>query len=81
MKKISGESFQLSTGKVIHPNDGIIGLGEYNGKYRIFGGFDDEFWTREDTVDDKYVDLTPAEAREVAIYMVSQWTKFASTLP
>lgn len=80
MKKISTESFQLSTGKIIHPNEGIIGIADYDGKYRIFGGYDDEFWTRLDTKDEKYVDLTDDEAKEIAVYMITLWTKFISTL-
>lgn len=80
MKRISDESFMLSTGKVIHPNDGVIGLAEYKGRYRLFGGFDDEFWLNQDTSHEKYADLTNAEAKEIAIFMVVQWTNFAATL-
>lgn len=84
MKRIGVNRFieyELSTGKVINPYNGIIGI---NSELRICGGKDSDFYTDKEienydlsppsSGDSEY--LTNAECVELADYMVELWEKF-----
>jgi hypothetical protein len=85
MRKLTEESYELSTGKVIYPNCGIIGLSEneVNG-FSITEGYDGYFMypASEDHYDtpDLTPDLTADEAKELALYMSELWLRFSISL-
>ena len=75
--KING--LHISTGKVIDPYQGFIGL---NDKGQVSGGYDC-YYTTQKEVDENggeevglVPDLTNEEAIELADYMIELWTKF-----
>lgn len=83
MERIS-ESYELSTGKLIHPNRGIIGLTEYGG-FKIYEGYDGTWTTEEEAFDEEYIELTNAELtnaeqKEIALYMSDLWRAMANSL-
>lgn len=78
MERIN-DSYKLSTGKIIHPNNGIIGLSEVDG-FKVYEGYDGS-WSTEDTAyDQEDVDLTNTELKEIALYMSNLWKNMADEL-
>lgn len=62
--KIIGDQAIFSTGKEIYANGGTIGIDPDGAVTQGYdGGFDNN-------------DLTPAEAAELADYMIGLWTEF-----
>ena len=68
------DSYRLSTGKMIHPNRGIIGLTEVDG-LKIYEGYDGTWTTEESAFEDP--ELTRDEIREIASYMRDLWGMLA----
>jgi len=81
MKKIEEEIFELSTGKFIYPNCGFIGLAlNNNGISSLSGGYDEVYECFSEGERIVEPDLTIDEAKEVAEYMIEEWTKFRDSL-
>jgi hypothetical protein len=81
MKKIKEDTFELRTGKIIHPDCGPAGIGK-----RWVTGFtlcemeDNAFAYGLIRGNDDEPDLTKEEAIEVVDYMIMSWTMFAISL-
>jgi hypothetical protein len=73
------DSYKLSTGKLIHPNKGIIGLTEYEG-FKIYEGYDGTWLTENEVYDKIFVELTNNEQKEIALYMSNLWLTMANNL-
>lgn len=79
MRKIkNSDGYELSTGKRIYPNKGIIGLTEYKG-FKIYEGYDGS-WLTEDEVSDEFIELTMIEIKEIALYMINIWNEFYKSI-
>ncbi len=78
MEKIK-DSYKLSTGKIIHPNRGIIGLREHEG-FKIYEGYDGSWTTKENAFDEDDIELTDSELKEIALYMSDLWRAWANVL-
>lgn len=79
-----GESYKLSTGKVIHPNRGIIGISEVE-NLKIYEGYDGSYTTMDDIYKGGFlnkhnIDLTNEELKEIALYMSEVWLKLANNI-
>lgn len=81
MELINKDSYELSTGKVIHPNRGIIGLTEAEEGLRIYEGYDGNWIVESEIEGSAYtkdnIELTNEEVREIAIYMSKLWQRLA----
>ena len=78
MERIN-DSYKLSTGKFIHPNNGIIGLTECD-DLKIYEGYDGTWTTKDEAFNEDDIDLTDVERTEIALYMSDLWRKLADTL-
>lgn len=78
MEKIN-DSYKLNTGKMIHPNMGIIGLTEYEG-FKIYEGYDGTWATKKDGFYQDVIELTNEEQKEIALYMSDLWRAMANSL-
>ena len=75
------KGYRLSTGKIIDPNRGIIGLSETDQEgYIISEGYDSEYLTKSTYWNDEGIDLTNEELKEIALYMSKMWLEYASVL-
>lgn len=79
MKPTGNDSYELTTGKVIHPNNGIIGLREVEG-FKIFEGYDGSWITESEEDEPELIELTNEEVKEIALYMSELWLKFYTKL-
>ena len=74
------EGYKLSTGKVIEPNNGFIGLSEKDG-FDLCEGYDGYYFTEKYLIlEDENPDLTNEEVKEIAIYMSKLWMKYYNSL-
>ena len=76
MERIN-DSYKLSTGKLIHPNRGIIGITEHEIGYKIYEGYDGSWTTKDDAFDEDDIELTDIELKEIALYMSDLWRAMA----
>lgn len=74
MNRIDRDTYELSTGRRIYANRGILGLdpdpGDCPADSRLTHGYDDE-------VSEGKTELTPAERREIAEYQIKRWAEWA----
>lgn len=84
MKLTNKDSYLLSTGKLIHPNRGIIGLTEAEEGLKIYEGYDGT-WITENQIEGTgwtkdNIELTNEEVKEIALYMSKLWQRLADSL-
>lgn len=77
--KLIGKGYKLSTGKIITPNNGIIGLTEING-FEISEGYDGTYITEKEAAFQEDIELTNQELKEIALYMSQLWMNYANIL-
>lgn len=63
----SGDSYELSSGKIVYANEGILGLAP--GSNDLFEGYDGWLADRNDP-------LTAEEKVEIADFMIAMWQKY-----
>lgn len=84
MKLTNKDSYLLSTGKLIHPNRGIIGLTEAEEGLKIYEGYDGDWVIESEIEGSAYtkdnIELTNEEVREIAEYMSKLWQRLADSL-
>lgn len=83
--ELQGNKYILSTGKVLDPYGGFIGLSEVN-NFEVSEGFDSTFTLEKDILNNEEflsmddVDFTNQELKEIANYMSELWKRFADSI-
>lgn len=79
--RVEGNSLLFSSGKVVYANNGIVGLGSGAGYYygKVFEGYDGAIRESQAAEDPDGDGLTNAECRELADYMIAEWSRYKET--
>lgn len=68
--------FELSTGREIKANRGILGISA-DGSRDLFQGYDGEVETFDEDVERSEPRLTQVEREEISVFMIKLWTDWA----
>lgn len=73
------EGYRLSSGRDLETNGGFISMTRTDdGQFQIATGYDDLLWTDGRVYES--APWTPAERRELADFMIAQWTAYKDSI-